>query len=104
MGAAPPPDGPPLAAQDQSAEAAGFKQDGSAVDLCGFKLPFFIFKFPALPSLPGFPPALPIPRISLGLNCSTDNPVDVTAGVAYGGGRVAKFDPDQDLALDEATS
>lgn len=61
-----------------------------------FKLPkfsfgfFFRFKFP--------PFDLPIPRFRLAISCDLSNPIDVSAGLDFGGGRVAKFDlsPDDD--------
>lgn len=51
----------------------------------GFKLPNFSFGF----SFPGlqFPPPLPVPRFRLALSCDLSKPLDVTAGVSFGGGR-----------------
>jgi hypothetical protein len=105
MGFAPPPDAPPPAVQAASSAGAAFAAGPTVDSLCGFALPSLsnLFKFPALPAIPNFPPPLPIPRLSLGLNCSTDNPIDITAGIAYGGGRLPTSDPNPDLALDSAT-
>lgn len=97
MGSPPPPDSPSPEQQDASAVEAGFKQGPAVGDLCGFKLPSLIFEFGLNLDLPfAFPPTIPIPKISLGLTCDLTNPIDVTAGIAYGGGRKATFDPDPD--------
>jgi hypothetical protein len=67
--------------------------------LCGFTLPVLRFAFGLrIPSI-AFPPALPIVLPSLGLNCSLDNPIDVTSGVPAGGGRTPNVprDPDDDF-------
>lgn len=72
--------------------------------LCGFKLPSFKFSLGfKVPSIK-FPPPLPTFKPSLGINCSTTNPINVSAGLAWGGGRVATSDPDVDRELDAATS
>jgi hypothetical protein len=94
------PDAPPLAAQQASAVSAGFEPGPPLASICGFTIPSFLFKISF--NLPGlaFPPPLPTFRLSLGLNCDLNNPFDVSAGLAYGGGRVATQDPnpDDDLA------
>lgn len=61
-----------------------------------FKLPSFTFGF-TLPDIP-FPPPLPIPRLKLVLSCDLKNPIDVSAGLEFGGGRVsnAPTSPDDD--------
>lgn len=60
-----------------------------------FKLPSFTFGF-KLPSFK-FPPFdLPIPRFKLAISCDLSNPIDVSAGLAYGGGREANADPSPD--------
>lgn len=70
---------------------------------CGFKIPFLLFGFSfKIPDF-SFPPALPVFRLSIGINCLLSNPVNISAGVAYGGGRVSTSDPDPDLALDQAS-
>jgi hypothetical protein len=72
-------------------------------DFCGFSLPTASFSFGfVLPTI-SFPPELPDLRVSLGINCSLSNPVNISAGVPYGGGRVGSFDPDPDAALDAST-
>lgn len=104
MGTAPPVDGPSVADQNASAASAGFSQSPiPAATLCGFALPKLSFKLGfKLPALK-FPPAPSSFGVSLGLNCSTDNPINVSAGLPYGGGRVSTSDPDPDDAFDQAT-
>ncbi len=50
----------------------------------------------ALPPIPAFP-KIPIPPLPLTLSCKASDPVDVAGDAPYGGGRVAKSDPDPDL-------
>lgn len=96
MGSPPPPDAPPLAEQKAAAVSAGFEEGPPVASLCGFAIPSFLFKLSFnLPAI-SFPPPLPSFFIALGLNCSLNNPLDVSAGVPYGGGRQASFDPDPD--------
>lgn len=60
-----------------------------------FKLPTFSFGF-VLPSFK-FPPFdIPIPRFKLSISCDLSKPLDVSAGLDFGGGREAKFDPSPD--------
>lgn len=60
-----------------------------------FKLPSFTFGF-TLPPIK-FPPfEIPIPRLRLALSCDLSKPIDVSAGLEFGGGRVAEFDPSPD--------
>lgn len=61
-----------------------------------FKLPFsFSISIP-IPVLPIPDLSLLIPKFSLSLNCDFGNPIDVSAGLPDGGGRIACFDPDPD--------
>ena len=54
-----------------------------------------------LPAIP-FPPfPLPIFNLSLSLTCSLDNPIDVSGGLAFGGGRTPCFDPSPDDEEDD---
>ena len=64
---------------------------------CNFtvKIPFPQFTL-ALPAIPFPPLPFPIFNLSLSLSCSLDNPIDVSGGIAFGGGRVACFDVDPD--------
>jgi hypothetical protein len=67
----------------------------------------FVLKFPfptltiVLPTFvfPPFP--LPIFSFSFAISCSLDNPIDVTAGLEWGGSRKALFDPDPDDQPDD---
>ena len=62
----------------------------------------FSFRLPSIP----FPPAfsfniplfgIPFPKIkfSFGLTCDPANPIDITTGLAWGGGRQACFETEQ---------
>lgn len=90
---APVPDGSPVDAD------LGFAPSAPVASLCGFTLPVlrFVLGFRAPPFK--FPPDLPIPFPSLGLNCSLDNPLSVSSGVPAGGGRKPNVprDPDHDF-------
>ena len=97
MGSPPPPDAPSLEEQDTVATNAQFSPGPPAASLCGFVIPFLsIFFNINLPGIP-FPIGLPTISILIGLNCSLSNPIDISGGVSYGGGRIASFDPDPDL-------
>lgn len=87
MGTAPPPDAPPPEVQDAAIANAGFLPGPPAAELCGFKLPSFLFAFGFhLPSL-NFPPPLPIFKFALGINCDLSNPIKIDASLTSGGGR-----------------
>ena len=64
---------------------------------CEFSLklpiPKLNIKLPSIP-LPKIP--LPIFNFDFSLSCSLDNPIDVTAGLKFGGGRVTCFDTDSE--------
>jgi hypothetical protein len=88
-GSAPPDDAPSLADQTKVELDAGFQAGPPAASLCKFKLPLFLFKLAIkLPPL-NFPPPFPTFSFSLGLSCDLSNPINVTAGVKFGGGRKA---------------
>ncbi len=76
--------------------SAGFDDTKPAASLCGFKIPLPYIKF-AL-NLPGFklPPFPPKIRLSRGINCNLSNPLAVSAGVDFGGGRQGFRDPSPD--------
>lgn len=96
MGFPPPPDAPSPEEQDMVSVGAGFQPSPMAVELCGFALPFpYLGINIRIPNIP-FPPELPSFLLAFGLNCDLDNPIDVTAGVGYGGGRVAGYDSSPD--------
>jgi hypothetical protein len=78
-----------------SAGATGeFGAPSLNADICEFslKLPSFSFGF-VLPSIP-FPPVLPFPKFGFELSCKLPNPIDISAGLEFGGGRIACFDVD----------
>lgn len=58
-----------------------------------FRLPVFTLNLQA-PPFP--PPFLPSFNLSLKLSCNLDEPVDVSAGIAPGGGRLPCFDESPD--------
>jgi len=100
MGFAPAPPGPPPAAPGASITVGMSTPTLPAIAICGllFKFPpaiFFSFGF-TLPTIP-FPPKIPLPYISLSLNCNLSNPLNVSAGLSYGGGRQSNADPDPDM-------
>ena len=68
--------------------------------ICGLSLPLLAFLLGLKIKIPGFPPPLPFPFLAISLNCSLDNPFNVSAGVSYGGGRQATYDQNPD---DDAT-
>jgi hypothetical protein len=98
-------DGPTPAQASQASADASFVPGPPVAQLCGFKLPSFVPKFSF--SLPGglsFPPKLPTFPVQIGLNCNASNPLNVSAGLSWGGGRVSSGDPDADDLLDQETS
>lgn len=48
-----------------------------------------------------FPPKLPIPKFSFALSCDPNKPIDLSAGIAWGGGRISCTIPGDD-DVDEA--
>jgi hypothetical protein len=76
---------------------AGFTKPELNASPCEFqfKLPSFSFGLIIPPFK--FPPFdIPIPRFKLALSCDLSNPIDVSVGLDFGGGRVATFDPNPD--------
>lgn len=60
-----------------------------------FKLPNYSFGVSIPPF--SFPPfEIPIPRLRLALSCDLSKPIDISASVASGGGRVPNGDPSPD--------
>lgn len=95
MGYSPPPDAPHPDVQDAVKLVAGFAPGPPVASLCGFKLPTFLFILALLLPAFKFPPfTIPSFNFSLSLNCDLSNPLNLTADVAWGGGRVANYDPD----------
>ena len=79
-----------MAACDVSADAK-FGAPELNADLCRFqlKLPTFSFGF-VFPNIP-FPPTLPFPKFGFALTCDPRNPIDISAGIDFGGGRLPCF-------------
>lgn len=101
MGFPPPPDAPSLEEQNALAVNAKFSPGLPVASLCGFTLPILSILFSI--NIPGLPFPIPFPpniAILIGLNCSLSNPLNISGGVSYGGGRIASFDPDPDLIDD----
>lgn len=75
---------------------ASFNAPSLNASLCNFqlKLPSFSFGF-VLPPLP-FPPNIPFPKFGFALSCNPADPINVSAGIAYGGGKIPCLDADPD--------
>lgn len=103
MGSPPPKDEPSTQSQDLVEADAGFAPGPTSFDICGFKFPP-LFKFSFRFNLPTFELPTFNFNFAIGINCSLDNPFDVSAGVSYGGGRKASGprDPDYKDAEDWA--
>lgn len=87
-----------MAQCDVSADAS-FGAPSLNANLCKFqlKLPSFKVGF----RLPGiFPIPIPIPKFGFALSCDPSKPIDVTAGVSFGGGRLPCFVQSPDDADD----
>lgn len=98
MGSPPPVDEP--APQPASADPFGSASGPPVSSLCAFavpKLPNFSPGFSLPTGALAFPPALPLPKLPFGIDCSQNNPQDVSSGLAYGGGRESNADPSPDL-------
>lgn len=62
----------------------------TVASVCGFDFPFPTIPFPPAFNLPfTFPPKLPTIKFALKLTCNPRDPIDITAGIAYGGGRIS---------------
>lgn len=77
---------------------AGFGTKSTAIALpCGISIklpiPDISIILPTLLLSFSFPPKFPF---SFSLNCDPTDPIDISAGLPYGGGRVACFDPNPD--------
>jgi hypothetical protein len=76
---------------------AGFSAAKINASPCNFqfRLPSFTFGL-NLPTIP-FPPfVIPFPRFRLEISCDLSKPLDVSAGLSYGGGRASNNDPSPD--------
>lgn len=86
-----------MAVAQASADASFTKPEINASPCSfSFKLPSFSFSFSFKFKFPPFD--IPIPRFRLAISCDLSKPIDVSAGLEFGGGRVALFDtsPDDD--------
>lgn len=68
--------------------------------ICGFSLKIPDIPIPPvsirLPSLADLLPKIPIPTLSFALSCDPTKPIDITAGLPFGGGRIPCVLPDPD--------
>ncbi len=65
-------------------------------EICNFSLKLPNIEIPPtfkLPPLP-FPPPLPIPKLSFSLSCDPSKPIDISAGLSFGGGKIPCSLPD----------
>jgi hypothetical protein len=94
MGSPPPPNYP----SPSASASVDVVPAAPAATICGFAIGIPRLKFGLSISLAGlgFPPELPIPWLSLKLTCSLSDPVDVSGGLAFGGGRPVNSEPDPD--------
>lgn len=70
---------------------------GLSASICGFEPKLPSIPFPPVFSLPfEFPPPLPKLKLAWSLTCDPSKPIDITAGIEWGGGRVGCQDDDPD--------
>jgi hypothetical protein len=75
----------------------GFDKSEEEIALpCGlsFKVPTFLFGF-TLPTI-AFPPPIPIPVFGFSLSCNPTDPINITAGLDYGGSRTPRYEQSPD--------
>lgn len=97
MGFPPPPSGPePGVSASPGSFDAGTTTKTIALP-CGINIsiPIPNISF-TLPSLALILPALPSIGFSLKLSCDLSNPIDITGGISFGGGRKSNAPPDPD--------
>lgn len=83
---------PCLPSADAQFDAPGLSAQNCKLSL---KLPSFSLAI-FLPF--AFPPSLTLAfNFNLQLNCDLSNPIDLSGGLAFGGGRIVCADPDPDL-------
>lgn len=85
------------------APSVGFGKigDGNVVaSICGFSLKIPKIPIPPftvqLPPITLLLPKLPIPKFAFALTCDLNNPIDITADIPFGGGRLSCGDPPND--------
>jgi hypothetical protein len=100
MGFAPPPDAPPPGPPGVITADVGLAAGPPVATICGFPIPDILPRLKFGLNIPGIDALFNLPslHIGLGINCSTSNPFDITAGVSPGGGRVGSSAPDPDIA------
>ncbi len=90
---------------DASVDFGSFNPDDislTVASVCDFKLRIPNLPIPPkfkLPPIP-FPPPLPIPKLSFTLSCDLNKPIDISAGLKFGGGKIPCVlpNPDEEVA------
>ena len=73
---------------------AGFSKPELNASPCNFSFKLPTFKFGLVLPPFKFPPFdIPIPRFKLAISCDLSKPIDVSAGLSFGGGRKSNNDP-----------
>lgn len=83
---------------DASIDFGGVGEGEVVASICGFDLTLPDIDIPPkffLPSI-DFPPPFPIPKLAFSLTCDPDKPIDITAGIEFGGGRIPCYVPNED--------
>lgn len=84
-------------ADAEASASASFDKPELNANPCEFKLKLPSFTFGLVLPPIKFPPFdIPIPRFKLSLSCDLSNPIDVSAGLEFGGGRASNNDPSPD--------
>jgi len=73
---------------------ASFNAPSVNASLCNFSIKLPSFKVGFNFALPAF--ALPFPKFGFALSCDPSAPISVSAGLEFGGGKVACFDVSPD--------
>ena len=110
MGFPPPPNFPspgpapeaPAGISGSVSASATFGAPTTKATICGFSFPIppiltLTFGIELSITLPNFPPAFPLPWIKLVLSCDPNDPIDISGGIGFGGGRASNAEPDPDL-------
>lgn len=72
----------------------------TVASICGFDIKIPSFPFPPKLTISGipFPPPFPFPKFGFALSCDPKKPIDITAGLKWGGGRISCVDQEQQAA------
>lgn len=77
---------------DAGVEFGAIGEGEVVASICGFSLALPDIPIPpikvTLPPIDLLLPKLPFPKLNFVLSCSPDKPIDITAGLEFGGGRV----------------